>query len=216
MSLSSDNDILMPTSGCATCNFFHTTPMCRSSSETWPRFVLWQWFSLRVLLISSNNKTNLTILTNVKYICQGFPLEKSEIENFNIAVIVHLTVHQGVLCKSYSVVASVTNNRCYLMKWALYHWVVFTVWEQPFLTFICGQFFFFIEKNDFTERWCLRANPLARSPEQVKLDSDKWKFMKEFVWINRTFCSIWLSGKWMKKIDWRYNKQFSTRNFCKV
>ena len=99
MSLSSDNDILMPTSGCATCKFFHTTPTCRSSSETWPRFVLWQWFSLRVLLISSNNKTNLTILTNVKYICQGFPLEKSEIENFNIAVIVHLTVHQGVYVK---------------------------------------------------------------------------------------------------------------------
>jgi hypothetical protein len=33
ISLSSDNDILMPTSGCATCQFLHTTPVCRASSR---------------------------------------------------------------------------------------------------------------------------------------------------------------------------------------
>ena len=35
------------------------------------------------------------------YIFQGFPLEKSEIKNFNniIAVVVHLTVNQGVYVK---------------------------------------------------------------------------------------------------------------------
>ena len=41
---------------------------------------------------------------------------------------------------------------------------------------------------------------LAQSPEQVKLNLDQVKIMKEFVWINRNFFWSWLLGKWVKKV----------------
>ena len=45
--------------------------------------------------------------------------------------------------------------------------------------------------------YSLHANPLARSPGQVKLDwpLGQVKIMKEFVGINRKFFYIWFSGK---------------------
>ena len=42
-------------------------------------------------------------------------------------------------------------------------------------------------RNPFAELKSVFA--LAQCPGQVKLDSEKWKLFKEFVWINRFFFS---------------------------
>jgi hypothetical protein len=60
MSLSSDNDILMLTSGFATCKFLHTTPTRRASSDDLP--YIFSNINLKLFIFEKKNEILLKLL----------------------------------------------------------------------------------------------------------------------------------------------------------